>query len=76
MHSPASIAKPVEWPYISTGHLTQPESVQKLVSDAHARFKSNTEGQISQVHPALARVPSEAGSDRLVHKRGEQHDRL
>lgn len=46
-------------PYISTGHLPEADMVQKLVSDAHARFKSNTDGQNSQVYPALARVPSD-----------------
>jgi len=33
--------------------------VTALVADAHARYKSNTEGQNSQVYPALARAPSE-----------------
>jgi glutaminase len=46
-----------ERPYISTGHLPDPEMVQSLVSDAHGRFKSNTDGQNSQVYPALASVP-------------------
>jgi glutaminase len=59
MHSPTSIADHSEEPYISTGHLPEPELVQKLVSKAHARFKSNTEGENSQVYPALARVPSD-----------------
>jgi glutaminase len=59
MHSPTSIADRSEQPYISTGHLPDPELVQKLVSEAHARFKSNTEGENSQVYPALARVPSD-----------------
>ena len=44
-------------PYISTEHLPEPEMVQSLVSDARGRFKSNTDGQNSQVYPALARVP-------------------
>lgn len=44
--------------YISTGHLPLPDQVRSLVSDAHARFQSNTDGQNSQVYPALARVPS------------------
>jgi glutaminase len=57
MLSPASTAERAEWPYISTGHLPEPEMVQRLVSDAHARFKTNTEGENSQVYPALARVP-------------------
>jgi glutaminase len=42
--------------YISTGHLPSPEQVQKLVRDAYDRFKSDTEGENSQVYPALARV--------------------
>ncbi|WP_407169875.1 glutaminase A [Bradyrhizobium sp. ORS 111] len=56
---PPSIAEQAERPYISTGHLPDPEMVQRLVSEAHQRFKSNNEGNNSQVYPALARVPSE-----------------
>jgi glutaminase len=59
MRSPTSIADSSEQPYISTGHLPEPELVQRLVSEAHARFKSNTEGENSQVYPALARVPND-----------------
>jgi glutaminase len=33
-----SIAEQTEPPYISTGHLPEPELVQKRVSDAHRRF--------------------------------------
>jgi glutaminase len=50
--------KKVERPYISTGHLPPSEQVTSLVVEAYERFKSNTEGQNSQVYPALARVPS------------------
>ena len=32
---------------------------QPLVAEAHARYKSNTDGTNSQVYPALARVPSD-----------------
>jgi glutaminase len=46
-------------PYISTGHLPQQEMVQTAVEEAHRRFRSNTDGENSQVYPALARVPSE-----------------
>jgi glutaminase len=46
-------------PYISTGHLPPVEEVQRLVEDAHALFRSTTEGQNSQVYPALARVPAQ-----------------
>jgi glutaminase len=54
-----SIAEQTGRPYVSTGHLPEPEMVQRLVSDAHRRFKSNGDGQNSQVYPALARVPRE-----------------
>ncbi|MBR1153538.1 glutaminase A [Bradyrhizobium sp. JYMT SZCCT0428] len=58
MDSP-SITAQAERPYISTGHLPEPEMVQELVSEAQRRFKSNTDGQNSQVYPALARIPSD-----------------
>lgn len=44
--------------YVSTGHLPSPELVERLVNEAYTRFRSNTDGQNSQVYPALARVPS------------------
>jgi glutaminase len=44
MQKPLSPVDQAETPYISTGHLPDPEMVQKLVSEAHARFKSNTDG--------------------------------
>jgi len=43
--------------YISTGHLPPPEQVRNLVAEAYERFKSNDEGKVSDVYPALARVP-------------------
>jgi len=43
--------------YTSTGHLPSPDQVQAMVDEAHARFKSNTQGVNSNVYPALARVP-------------------
>lgn len=45
--------------FVSTGHLPSPERVQNLVNQAHALFSSNTDGQNSQVYPALAQVPAE-----------------
>ena len=44
--------------YVSTGHLPPPETVKALMSEAHERFKSNDEGQNSDVYPALAAVPA------------------
>jgi len=54
-----SISEQADHPYVSTGHLPEPEMVQRLVSDAHQRFQSNSDGHNSQVYPALARVPRE-----------------
>ena len=65
-----SVAKQTEPPYVSTGHLPEPEMVQRLVSDAHLRFKSNSDGHNSQVYPALARVPSELFGICVVGARG------
>ena len=46
-------------PYVSTGHLPDQEVVRNLVAEAHERFKLHSEGENSQVYPALARVPSD-----------------
>ena len=46
-----------EYDYVSTGHLPSPELVRALVSEAHERFKSNSEGKNSDLYPALARIP-------------------
>jgi glutaminase len=43
--------------YVSTGRLPPPEQVKDLVAEAYECYKSNTDGQNSQVYPALARVP-------------------
>ncbi len=45
--------------FVSTGQLPTPELVIALVTEAHQRFKSNSEGSNSSVYPALARVPSD-----------------
>jgi len=47
-----SIEEQAERPCFSTGRLPDAETVQTLMSDAHRRFKSNTDGQNSQVYPA------------------------
>ena len=60
MHSPRSIGKPVEWPDISTGHLPQPESVQKLASTIPAgRLPGYRPGELPADVP-----PQPAGDDR------------
>ena len=44
--------------YVSTGHLPPAELVQRLVSEAHARFKGVEDGRNAGVYPALADVPA------------------
>ena len=66
-----------EIPYVSTGHLPASELVATSVAEAHARYKSNTDGSNSGVYPALARVPSElfgvcvVGTDSSVYEVGD-----
>lgn len=63
--------------YVSTGHLPPPENVRRFVDEAHARFRPLTQGQVSQVYPALARAPADlfgicvVGSDGSVHAVGD-----
>jgi len=47
-HAPADPA------YTSTGHFPSPDVLQALVSEVHEQYKTNADGQNSQVYPALA----------------------
>jgi glutaminase len=58
MHTQAVKAAQVDRPYISTGHLPPEELTRRLVAEVYERFRSDTEGENSQVYPALARVPA------------------
>ncbi|MGL5165743.1 MAG: glutaminase A [Afipia sp.] len=77
MNTPASAEDLSDYPYVSTGHLPPAEEIVRLVDAAHARYKSNTDGENSQVYPALAEVPSQlfgicvVGTDGAVHSVGE-----
>ena len=44
--------------YVSTGHLPIEEQVALAVREVHARYLGETGGNVSQVYPALARVPA------------------
>jgi glutaminase len=50
-------SKGAEALFVSTGHLPADERVASLVQEAYERYKSNADGEVSQVYPALARVP-------------------
>lgn len=45
--------------YVSTGQLPREERVRSLVNSAYERFRSNEDGQKSDVYPALAAAPSD-----------------
>jgi len=45
-----------EEPFVSTGQLPTPEIVSRLLEDAYRQFRSNADGENSNVYPALARV--------------------
>ena len=42
--------------FVSTGSLPAPDDVSGAVGEAYERFRGTTEGRVSQVYPALARV--------------------
>jgi glutaminase len=48
-----------ESPFVSTGQLPSAELVQRLVDEAHERYRTNSDGATSEVYPALGRVPSD-----------------
>lgn len=45
--------------HVSTGRLPSPEIVQAWIDDAHARYASAGEGEVSRVYPALEAMPAE-----------------
>jgi glutaminase len=63
--------------YVSTGALPPPGSVSELVQEAHERYRHDTEGELSDVYPALARVDpdlfavSVAGASGAVYSAGD-----
>jgi glutaminase len=42
--------------FVSTGTLPGPQRIRELLDEAHRRYRANSEGQCSQVYPALALV--------------------
>ena len=53
----AGIAAGTEPPFVSTGRLPGEDLVRQLVVEAHERYRTNGDGALSQVYPALGRVP-------------------
>ena len=73
----AGVAAGTESPFVSTGRLPGEEFVQQLVVEAHERYRTNDDGALSQVYPALERVPRAlfgicvAGNGGDVHAAGD-----
>jgi glutaminase len=59
MDSRSAVDSEPDFTHVSTGHLPQPEDVRALVDAAYERYKANDEGQVSQIYPALARMPAD-----------------
>ena len=55
MRAPGSVRNTVE-PFISTGSLPPTDRMRLWVAEAYEQFRMNTDGETSQVYPALARV--------------------
>jgi len=58
-------------PFVSTGGLPPLDRIRVLVDDAFERFRLNREGEVSQVYPALARVPRDLFGISLVTVNGQ-----
>lgn len=68
---PSDVLKTLE--SVSTGTLPSAEIVNALVQESHQQFKSNADGQNSQVYPALARVPRDLFGVCVVGTGGNVH---
>src|SRR5262245_65337831 len=73
MNKQISAQTEADRPYISTGHLPAPDLVETLVAEAHAKFKSTSDGENSQVYPALAKVPADLFGICVVETNGIIH---
>lgn len=59
---------------ISTGQLPGAELAQTFVAEAHARFRSRTEGKSADYIPALAAVPSDLFGIALIGTSGQCYE--
>ncbi len=59
--------------FVSTGELPASAHVRALVEEAHARFRGEPSGEVSQVYPALARMPRDLFGLSVVGANGQVH---
>jgi glutaminase len=69
----AGIAAGTESPFVSTGHLPEDDLVDRLVVEAYERYRTNDEGSLSDVYPALERVPGGLFGICVAGIRGDFH---
>jgi glutaminase len=60
-------------PFVSTGQLPPTGRVEQLVDEAYRLFGANREGQVSDVYPALTRVPPDLFGICVVSTSGAVH---
>jgi glutaminase len=48
-----------ESPFVSTGELPPAELARQVVVEAYERYRTTADGEVSDVYPALARVPAD-----------------
>ena len=60
-------------PFISTGHLPEPEQIDVLLKEAYRRFRSVDEGEVADYIPALARTPHDLFGLCAVETNGAVH---
>jgi glutaminase len=70
MSAEKGVQDPIDYQYVSTGHLPPAEEVIRLVDEAFERYKSNTDGENSQAYPALAEVPKDLFAVSVVGTQG------
>lgn len=69
--------RPAPPAFVSTGTLPSPGRVKELLDEAYRRYRSNSDGQCSQVYPALASVRADlfgacvAGTNGRVYSVGD-----
>lgn len=70
MSAAAEVDTDAEFTHVSTGHLPTPADIHALVAEAYARYEKNDDGRVSDVYPALARVPADLFGICIVGIRG------
>ena len=72
---PGDVDPGTAWPdrYVSTGHLPAAARVQSLVDEAYDRYRSDTDGEVSTVYPALASAPAHLFGICVVRTDGSTH---